>query len=297
MKLLIIGSKGFIGKQCEAFFVASGHDVWTCDIVNDYNSKNYFLIDATNSDYHSIFQEHSFDVCINCSGAASVPLSIEFPFRDYMLNTVNVYKLLDAIRLYQPNCKFITLSSAAVYGNPERLPIVEDQSKRPVSPYGAHKFQAEQICHHFSSFYNIKTCCLRIFSAYGDGLKKQLFWDLFQKAKTMEMVELFGNGNESRDFIHIEDLVQAINILVNSQDFKYPMINIANGKEVFIKDAVSLFYNSMNKHIEYKFRGEGRKGDPSNWVADITKLKSIGYQQKVPLDQGLKRYILWAMTV
>ncbi len=294
MKVLIIGSKGFIGKKCDAHFTKNDHEVWTCDVVNDYNSKNYFLIDSTNSDYHSIFKAQSFDVCINCSGAASVPLSLKHPFRDFTLNTVNVYKLLDAIRQYQPSCKFITLSSAAVYGNPDTLPIVENQTKGPVSPYGFHKLQAEDICQQFDQFYNIESCCLRIFSAFGEGLKKQLFWDLLKKAKTMDIVELFGTGEESRDFIHVDDVIQSIYLLASSQKFISPVINIGNGKEIFIKDAVRLFYGLVDNKVSYKFRGEGRKGDPSNWVADISKLESIGYKQQVTFEEGLKRYVEWA---
>ncbi len=99
MNILIIGSKGFIGSHCVKYF-SKKHNVWECDVVPDYVSKNYFIVDATNADYNDIFQQQEFDVCINCSGASSVPDSIEKPQRDFILNTVNVYKQLDAIRRF-----------------------------------------------------------------------------------------------------------------------------------------------------------------------------------------------------
>ena len=177
MKILVVGSKGFIGSHCVDYF-SQNNEVWGCDVVLDYNIPNYISIDSVDSDFLEVFQSNKFDVCINCSGAANVPFSLEKPFNDFKLNALNVIKLLEAIRIHSPECKFITMSSAAVYGNPESLPIVENQKKEPVSPYGFHKVISELVCKEYSKFWNIKTCCLRVFSAYGPRLKKQLLWDL-----------------------------------------------------------------------------------------------------------------------
>jgi UDP-glucose 4-epimerase len=295
MKYLVIGSKGFIGKSLkEQLSQNSDNDVWGADVVIDYvDTDKYFLIDASNADFRSIFEEEHFDVCINCSGAASVPDSIVHPLRDYNLNTVNVFKMLDGIRAYQPLCKFINLSSAAVYGNPVELPIKEEANVSPLSPYGIHKMQSEQICNEFYSFFNIKTCSLRIFSAYGEGLKKQLFWDLYTKTKGQQNITLFGTGRESRDFIYILDLLNAIEIVSIKGDFEGEVINIANGEEVFIEDCVTKFYNNFDNLVNFQFSGEGRPGDPNNWIADISTLKSLGYERKYSLEEGLQNYYKW----
>lgn len=294
MIVLVIGSKGFIGQHLKKFLMNNGHQVWGADVVVEYaHPEQYFLIDASNADYHSVFQESSFDICINCSGAASVPDSLQHPLRDYNLNTANVFKLLEAIRLYQPACKFINLSSAAVYGNPRVLPITEQTDTAPLSPYGIHKWMSEKICEEFFRFFGIATCSLRIFSAYGEGLKKQLFWDLFQKTKSGDAISLFGTGKESRDFIYINDLVQAIYLVAKQGDFKGQAINIANGEEVMIEDCVNSFYSFFEKPIQFQFMGQGRAGDPNNWVADISNLQQLGYQQQYSLEQGLKRYYEW----
>ena len=294
MKILIIGSKGFIGQHLKKFLTAEQHEVWGADVVVDYvHTEQYFLIDASSADYHTIFQEQTFDICINCSGAASVPDSLQHPMRDYHLNAMNVFKLLDAIRLFRPACKFINLSSAAVYGNPQVLPVRENVAASPVSPYGFHKQMSEQICEEFSRFFGIATCSLRIFSAYGEGLKKQLFWDLFQKTKADNMISLFGTGKESRDFIYIDDLVQAIYLVARNVEFKGQAINIANGEEIFIEDCVKTFYNFFDAPVQYQFIGSGRAGDPNNWVADISILQQLGYQQQYHLADGLKKYYEW----
>ncbi len=294
MKIFIIGSKGFIGSYLQNYLLGKGHEIWGADVLVDYaEGTNYFLIDETNSDFNSVFTHTSYDICINCSGAASVPESMKKPLRDYYLNTVNVFRILEAIRKFQPDCRFLNLSSAAVYGNPQRLPIDEDAQLKPLSPYGIHKYQAEQICREFHDFYNSKTCSVRIFSVYGPGLRKQLFWDLYKKIKTGKSFTLFGTGDESRDFIYISDLARALEFVFKFSDFNANVINIANGKEIIIRDAVAIFSDFFNFKTQYSFSGEIRKGDPTNWQADIKKLRSLGYAPEIDISAGLQMYFEW----
>lgn len=294
MKVLIIGSKGFIGRNLHKYLLSKGHIIYGADVIVDYiNNEHYFLLDASNADFHSIFEDKEYDICINCSGAASVPDSMNNPLRDYFLNTVNVFKILDAIKKYQSKCKFINLSSAAVYGNPQSLPIKENHNKNIVSPYGTHKHQAEQICKEFHEYFGLKTCSLRIFSVYGEGLQKQLFWDLYKKAKSGISFTLFGTGKESRDFIYIKDLVKCIELTIINSNFQSDIINIANGEEIFIKDAVNIFFSFFDKKIEYSFSGDKRKGDPSNWKADTARLKEMGYIKTYDIENGLENYYKW----
>jgi dTDP-glucose 4,6-dehydratase/UDP-glucose 4-epimerase len=292
MKLLVIGSKGFIGTHCVDYF-AKEYDVWECDVVTDYTTKNYYQIDATNANFNELFQIHTFDICINCSGAASVPNSIKNPQHDFFLNTVNVFNQLDAIRKKSAQCKYINLSSAAVYGNPQSLPIEEEHPLMPISPYGIHKKMAEEICASFYNNYNIKSCTLRIFSAYGDGLKKQLFWDLYEKSKNQKTVSLYGTGNETRDFIHISDVVRAIDVIIKKADFENNIFNVASGIENSIEYVVKTFFKQYKPNIKIEFQGQNRKGDPKNWVANIAKLESLGFSSKINIEEGLKIYKEW----
>ena len=290
MKILIIGSKGFIGSHCVDHF-SKTYEVWESDVVTDYGNPRYFLIDSTNSNYEDVFKAQSYDVCINCSGAASVPDSLKNPQRDFMLNVSNVFRQLDAIRKFQPSCKYINLSSAAVYGNPVSLPIEEAHPLKPISPYGIHKKMAEAVCGEFYANYGINTCSLRIFSAYGPRLQKQLLWDLYQKNKNNKSVTLFGTGKESRDFIYIADLVRAIEICMLHASFKNDVINVANEIEITIEEVARTFFE--NTDTDFTFGGELRQGDPINWVADISILKKMGYQPQLTLKEGIKKYWQW----
>lgn len=292
MKILVIGSKGFIGSHCVDFF-SRENEVWECDVLMDYNSPRYIFIESVDSDFQYIFLKQHFDVCINCSGAASVPFSLENPYHDFQLNTLNVYKILEAIRKHCVECKYISMSSAAVYGNPKRLPINEVDKLAPVSPYGFHKQMTEQICNEFSRFWNVKTCCIRIFSAYGPRLHKQLLWDLSQKAVKNERVELFGTGRETRDFIYATDVVAVIDTVIRESHFNGDIVNAANGQQVAIADISRIMMKALDINREIVFNQMTRKGDPLNWEADVTRLFSMGYRPKMDIETGINNYVLW----
>ncbi len=292
MKILLIGSKGFIGSH--AFrSLSEDHEVWGCDVVTDYVTPRYVQVDATNADFKEIFQAHTFDACLNCAGAASVPDSFHSPFRDITLNTLLVAKILEAIRLHGKKCKFVNMSSAAVYGNPIHLPIKEHIPLHPLSPYGYHKKYAEEIVKEYAIFFEVACCSLRPFSVYGPGLRKQLFWDLHTKVQASSHIELWGTGEESRDFIYVEDVVNVLRCVLKNGLFKGECINVANGKEITIRETVSCFQEVYFKPFTFSFGGQKREGDPLNWEADITTLIALGYIPTTNLKQGLTYLAEW----
>jgi len=293
MKILIIGSKGFIGTHTLKYFRGVEYDAYGCDVVVEYDDARYFQVDATNSSYDDIFTTHQFEACINCSGAASVPDSFAHPQRDFHLNSNNVFNLLEAIRKHNPSCKFINLSSAAVYGDPEHLPVSESSPSHPLSPYGWHKFYSEMICQEFVNFYNLKACSVRIFSAFGPGLRKQLFWDLYKKSKSDGNISLFGTGKESRDFIFIDDIVEGIHVVLRKGIFDGRNYNLASGIETTIQEASHEFYRGLEYKGKIEFQMNGRPGDPINWKADIQAIQALGFYPKVSFPEGVRNYIRW----
>ncbi len=229
-----------------------------CGYCVETKRKDYIVINPELPDFSSIFRNRHFEVCINATGAANVQLSFAYPALDYILNVANVYHILDGIRQNTPECKFINLSSAAVYGNPVSLPIRETNSVQPLSPYGFHKwYSSEQAKWQFHLLHHMNTVSLRIFSAYGEGLKKQLFWDLHQKVlKNSDSVELFGTGTESRDFIYVQDIMQAISCVIDNALFDGDVINVASGTESSIESVAGIFLKSLGRKANIKFRGK-----------------------------------------
>lgn len=292
MRILIIGANGFIGSHAISYFEYFGHDVYGCSTRGVGNDK-LFIVDKFDPNFDDIFSNNKFDICINASGSSGVGFSINEPEKDYLLNVGITRKLLNAIKNNSPETKFVHFSSAAVYGNPVLLPIKETSAAKPISPYGHHKLQAEEICSEFNKEYGIPSVSLRIFSVYGPGLKKQLFWDIYQKSTLSNKLELFGTGNETRDYIYIDDLLEAILLIIDKADFNNDIINVANGIEVTIKEAAESLVNNLGPGFSIDFNNENRKGDPLNWQADITRLKKMGYKQTVNINQGLGKLAEW----
>ncbi len=295
MKILIIGSAGFIGKNLVAFLKNKNHEVFRADIMME-EQTDYFLLAKENSDFDKLFLENKFDICYNCSGAANVNFSIQNPLLDYELNTYNVYKILDAIRKHNKGCKFVNLSSAAVYGNPLEMPVSETTEGNPISPYGFHKLAAENIGFQFAALYGIAVINVRIFSVYGPGLTKQIFWDVFLKHQQAGPIKLYGTGEETRDFIYIDDLCRALEVSAMNTTHS-SIINIASGKSITVKKAVGLLLENLGNTGVVAFNNEQRVGDPLYWEADISRFLESGPFEFTKIDEGLQKTAQWMLTL
>lgn len=293
MNILIIGSKGFIGSHLIKFFSQDNCCVGV-DVIES-NEKNYICVTEAEDCYEKIFSDKTYDICINASGLANVSLSMKNPVLDFSLNTINVHKMLEAIRKQSPECKYILLSSAAVYGNPERNPISEEDLINPISPYGFDKYQAEVICSMYRKVYGLKTYVMRLFSIYGNGQKKQVIWDIVNKFVKDTEVVLFGTGKESRDFIHIEDLANVIELIALDKGTENYIYNVANGEEICISEIANIVKKCLKSDKKIVFSETNKIGDPINWKADITKLRNIGYEQTISIQDGIYSYVNWAI--
>ncbi|HSH65421.1 MAG TPA: NAD-dependent epimerase/dehydratase family protein, partial [Bacteroidia bacterium] len=160
---------------------------------------------------------------------------------------------------------------------------------------GYHKLLSENLLLEYSKFFDLRTCSLRVFSAYGEGLKKQLFWDIHQKSLINGKIVLYGTGRESRDFIYISDLVNIVNLIIEKGSFSGEVYNIGNGEEVTIKEAAKTFLDRMGNgnNIEIVFSNENKVGDPTNWKADIQKIVTLGYQRSYTFKEGIDNYCKW----
>ena len=153
------------------------------------------------------------------------------------------------------------------------------------------------ICKEYNMFWNIKTCCLRVFSAYGPRLKKQLFWDLYNKIQKEDNPTLWGTGRESRDFIYITDIISIIDLAIEKSTFDGQVVNVANGKQVTISEVAEMVRKCSGVDKTITFNNAERKGDPVNWEADISILQEWGYEQKVKLETGVIEYIEWVRDI
>lgn len=293
-KILIIGSEGFIGSYCVSFFIKKGADVTGVDLRATAKAVGYnYFPHTTGAGYSALFEQEQFDACINASGNGSVPVSISDPVFDFTANCSELIALLDAIRQHNSSCKLIHLSSAAVYGSPAALPVLEENTLQPLSPYGWHKLLSEQLCKEYVQLYQMSIAVVRPFSVYGPGLRKQLLWDVFQRTKQSNTIELWGTGKESRDFIYIEDLINAFAFVLEKAPMKGEAYNLASGVESNISSVATELCGLIKPAVNIQFNGLVRAGDPLNWRASIEKIKALGFIPQTTLSTGLQQTAAW----
>jgi UDP-glucose 4-epimerase len=296
--VLITGVAGFIGRYVARHFSRQGWQVIGTDNSQPENAPladltKYQRLQLPKPEFDSLLQTYKPDALIHCAGRASVALSVSEPAPDFYSNTLLTFNILDSLRLNAPTCKFIFLSSAAVYGNPSKLPIAETHPTLPISPYGFHKLQSEQLCLEFAKIYSQPTASVRIFSAYGAGLRRQVMWDICQKAISQKSLILQGTGTESRDFIHALDIARAIEIICDRAPMQGEVYNLGSGQKVTIADLSAMLVNVLGLNNIPQFNGITAVGNPLNWQADISKLKSVGFTPTVKLEQGVNTFANW----
>lgn len=295
MNILVIGSQGFIGSHLCNFFALRAYTVVGVDVleVSASFTYEYIKVSRLSSNWGELFQNKQFDFCINAAGSGNVAYSVTHPLIDFEANTLDVIQLLDAIKTHHPTCKYIHLSSAAVYGNPINLPINEKDLLKPISPYGYHKQMSEIICNEYANLFNLKIAIIRPFSIFGNGLRKQLIWDMCRKFISNDQIILFGTGNETRDFIHISDFVQLIEIVLENADFDCTVYNAASGIETKISDVANIFVEYYGYTKSVCFNGVSKIGDPKNWCACIDSVSNIGFKPTANFTSEIISYINW----
>lgn len=299
-KIIITGVNGFIGGHLASRCMLNGFDVLGIDIASTskIDGIKYYQRNLCEDSLDDILMSFTPFALIHCAGMADVNYSVQYPDNDFVSNVIVARKVLYSIKNNSRNTIFIFLSSASVYGNPISNPIDECHKRNPISPYALHKVLVEDICWYFVRQYDIDVRILRVFSAYGVGLKKQIFWDMGQKIKKYGKLELFGTGEETRDFIYIDDLECVIQMIMETDRTDEIVYNVANGIEISIRNVAEIFCEKcgINKNL-ISFNGCERQGNPINWCADIKRIKRLGYRSKVDINMGIAEYVEWLRKI
>lgn len=297
--VLVTGAAGFLGHYIVEHFAGRRWKVVAVDHLPPTTAKFapgivYHRLRMPNSLLTPLIAAEAPDVCVHCAGSASVGFSLENPSADFHSNTVLTFELLEALRRNAPRCRFVMLSSAAVYGNPAALPVRESDATAPLSPYGFHKLQCEMLCAEFTRFFDVPTAVARIFSAYGPGLRKQVVWDICRRVLTKGTLPMHGTGRESRDFIHASDIARGIFTLAEAAPAEGEVYNLASGREVSIGELTCLLLAELAPTVKAEFDGAPTPGDPINWLADISKIRALGFTPKIDLKDGLRDVVRWS---
>ena len=277
--VMVFGAGGFLGSYiCEEF---RRHEYRVVGVGRHFPRKQlalaqFYQVDLLGADLEDLFHREKPDIVINAAGSSSVSQSFLQPYEDWRQNVHVQARILEAFRIAIPDSFYGFLSSAAVYGEPAKLPIDEETTCRPISPYGMHKRQAELLQEEYSQFYALQGAVLRIFSAYGEGLRKHVVYELTQKILlATDHLAVYGTGEETRHFIHAGDVARAVALVV--QQKASGVYNVASGQQTSIGELAKLLVARLRPGLPIIFSGEGKAGNPLKWEADVSRLKRVGF--------------------
>jgi UDP-glucose 4-epimerase len=299
--VLITGAAGFIGGYAADHFSKAGWRV----IAVDRNQRDSYTHPAKPHIEYSISADLSYEniivplqqfcpqVCIHLAGPASVGASFRDPLADFAAQTQPLLQLLESVRLSEIPTHVLLVSSAAVYGNPENLPIPEDAEVKPISPYGFHKYYQEALLDQYRALYGVSVCKARVFSTYGPGLPHLAVWDITRRALRGDYT-IFGSGEETRDYLYIEDVAAALCCIAERASFAGEAINIASGRETRILDLTEKIYLELGLDATTRLlKQQGSSGNPVRWCANVSRLERLGFTRRISLEEGISRTVNW----
>ncbi len=308
MKYLVTGGAGFIGSNIVEALVRQGEFVRLLDNCSTGKLSNLEGIisqmEFVRGDIRdlSVVREavKNVDYVLHQAALSSVAWSIDDPISTNEANITGTLNVLVAAKDAGVK-RVVYASSASVYGNSTTLPKREDMPANPISPYAISKYTGEQYCRAFYCLYGLETVVLRYFNVFGprqspDSQYAAAIPIFIKSFLTGKPPTIFGDGEQSRDFAFIENVIQANFLACHAEGAGGEVFNIACGKHTTINDLVATVKNLLNSPLEPVY-SQARKGDVRYSLADIAKARRVlGYKPEVGLEIGLRKVIEWMET-
>ena len=303
---IVTGAAGFIGSHLSERLLENGFKVIGIDCFTDYyskkikknnmisfqNNKNFKLIesDLMEIDLISIIKESEF--LFHEAAQPGVRASWGDQFDTYVKDNILVtQKILESAKEVKTLEKIVMASSSSVYGEQEGIMIENKTIPSPISPYGVTKLASENLGLTYASNYDLPVTSLRYFTVYGPRQRPDMAFTKFIKANLSgDKISIFGDGNQTRDFTYISDIIDA-NLECVKSEIHGNVLNIGGGKTYSIMDVLNIIENITDKNNKLIFLTK-QKGDVFRTEADIKMAsKIIGYKPKISLKEGLIKQI------
>ncbi len=303
MQVLVTGGAGFIGSNLAKKLLEKGYTVRVLDNLQSGFATNLAPYPEVEFVHGDVRDKEAVDAAVNgCEVvfhlAASVgnKRSIDFPVDDAEINVIGTLRILEAARKHGVR-KVVASSSAGIFGELKTLPIREDHPVEPDSPYGASKLCEEKQCLVYAKLYGFESVCLRYFNVYGPNQRFDAYGNvipifMFQILQN-EKLTIFGDGEQTRDFVNVRDVVQA-NIRAAEAHGVSGAFNIGSGTRISINGLVEKMKTTTGISTDIVY-GPPRQGDVRDSLADISAARAaLGFVPAVCLDEGLAEYTQWA---
>jgi UDP-glucose 4-epimerase len=304
-KILVTGGAGFIGSNIVSILVEQGYKVTVLDDLSSGHSCNLDAFQDVEFIQGDVRDEHAVEKSIKGAVgvihlAASVgnKRSIDNPILDSEINVIGTLRILEACRKAGVP-KIVYSSSAGIYGELKHLPIKEDHPIAPNSPYGASKLAAEKLSLAYAHLYDIEAVCLRYFNVYGPNQRFDEYGNVIPlfafKILNGESLTVFGDGEQTRDFVNVRDVAQA-NLKALQAKGVSDAFNIASSTKITINKLVNILVETSGRSTDVN-HGPIRPGDVRHSLADISAAsEAIGYEPSVNIEDGIMEYMSWAKT-
>jgi UDP-glucose 4-epimerase len=282
MRVLVTGARGFLGSTVGAVARQRGyavHGIGRSAQPPEGWSSAYSWFDVASADLRPIVDKFEPDLIFHGAGSSSVEHSFKAPLEDFRASAVTLCNLLDAVRRSSRRPVVIFPSSAAVYGQPESLPVAESYRCQPISPYGVNKWQAETVAASYAKYFGLTVVNCRLFSLFGPTQKRLLVWELFRKVMGEGAeIELKGTGRETRDFLYADDAANLMLDLAASQRSEpagCSTFNVASGTECSVLEMVEIIQKLCGRSKPVRPAEATPTGDPERWHADMAQVKQL----------------------
>ena len=265
-RALVTGGAGFIGSHVVEHLVADGARVTVVDDLSsgclDNLGSVMARIDFDDRPLGALLAEPAlvldYDVIFHLAANAYIPPSVEDPAFDFGLNLETTFRLLEVLRTAERRPRLVNTSSAAVYGDPQRLPIHESDPTVPISPYGVGKLSAERYVAVYSQLYGIAASSVRLFSVYGPRQRKQVVYDLIDRlARDPSRLDVIGDGTQERDFAYVEDVAAAMVLVSRQAPGAGEVFNVASGSTHSIAQLVVCYLRGDGARPRDRVHGKG----------------------------------------
>jgi len=291
-RAVVTGANGFIGSNLVASLVGGGWNVLAVDKVRCKGiPAESVVLDVRTPGGLLAFLDGETTL-FHLAACADIRFSVQDPREDFDNNVKGLFEVLEAAR--QRGSRVLFASTASVFNASNPLPWVETALPRPMSPYAAGKLAGEAYCYAYHRCYGVDVRVARMFNVYGVGMTRFAIFDLIRKVQADPgRLEILGDGNQVRDFLYVEDAARGLEAVVTrgkpGEDY-----NLAFGAPVRLLDLARIVATLMG-HPEIKLEPTGRSfpGDTPRWYADISKIRAIGFEPRVSLEEGLRLTISW----
>lgn len=242
----------------------------------------------------SLHEKERFDYIFHFAGSPDPRASTRAPVGDFRLNSALTISLLESCRKASRIPAVVLASSAAVYGEACTLPVSETAPTEPISPYGASKLAAEIHARVYSRQLGVPTASMRIFSAYGPRLRRQVVHDFLARLiADPSTLRVRTTGEETRDFIFVDDVVTAAMTIASAAPFEGEPYNVGSGTETSIRTLAELAVDTLGVASPIEFGERIDSVGASRWCADVGKLHGLGWAPAVGIEQGLAQTAAW----